>query len=102
MNSIKFIEKEIDYCWSKYEFHKNEPTSDFNNAAMKLYSEKIEYLNQVKTIIEAWEVVKQYCDYHDGDPFVGIPEGFYLIKPIKGNDFLIVRKALEIKKERNE
>ena len=52
---------------------------------------------QIKTELEAWEVVKKYTDYQDEDMFNCIPGGMYLIKPIKGQDFLIVKKALEAK-----
>ena len=51
-------------------------------------------LKQIKCELEAWEVVKKHCDYQDGDPFDCIPEGFYIIEPIRGKDFLIVKKAL--------
>lgn len=59
----------------------------------------IQILEQIKLELEAWEIVKKHCDYQDGDKFNCIPEGFYIIEPIRGTDFLTVKKALEVENE---
>lgn len=77
------------------ELLKRELESPITQARGGIYL-NIETIKQIKIILEAWEVVQRHCDYHEGDRFNCIPGGFYLIKPIKGKDFLIVKKALEV------
>lgn len=63
------------------------------------FTNRLNILEHIKSKLEAWEVVKEHCDYQDGDVYNCIPEGFYIIEPIRGKDFLIVKKALEVKDE---
>ena len=91
MNSLEFIEKEIKQLEERKEkAFKNEYYSVYKEC-----SQKITTLQQIKAKLEAWEVVKKHCDYQDYDRFNCIPEGFYLIEPIKGKDYLTIKKALE-------
>ena len=59
----------------------------------------LQHFQQIKAKLEAWEVVKKHCDYQDYDRFNCIPEGFYLIEPIKGKDYLTIKKALEVEND---
>ena len=101
MNKLELITKLIEDCKdSKEKFLDNlkmYPNEEIFTKCVKSCEQRLKDLQQIKTELEAWEIVKQYCDYQDGDPFDCIPEGFYLIKPIKGKDFLIIKKALEVK-----
>lgn len=93
MNSLEFINEEIKQLEERKE-------NAFKNEYYSIYkecSQKITALQQIKTELEAWEVVKRHCDYQDGDRFNCIPEGFYIIEPIRDIDFLTVKKALEVK-----
>lgn len=63
---------------------------------------KLTHLQQIKCELEAWEVVKKYCDYQDNDRFNCLKGAFYLIEPIKGLDFVTLKKALEVKENEKE
>ena len=110
MTNLEWINGQIEIMNRKIKFLNNEVnhngiidplepnlTAEEIQMVLSHATQTLQILTQIKNELEAWEVVKQYCDYQDGDPFDCIPEGFYLIKPIKGKDFLIVRKALEEK-----
>ena len=92
MTNLEFIEKEIKQLEERKEkAFKNEYYSVYKEC-----SQKITTLQQIKSALEAWEVIKKHCDYQDYDRFNCIPEGFYLIEPIKGKDYLTIKKALEV------
>lgn len=57
----------------------------------------IEELQQIKTILEAWEVVKKYTDTSDDI----VNTEFYLHIDFKSDikDFKIMKKALEVENE---
>ena len=99
--TIEHIKDRIQfYKTSKANYEKEcikHPNNKTFEEAEKLCEELIQINEQIKCELEAWEVVKKHCDYQDGDPFDCIPEGFYIIEPIRGKDFLIVRKALGVK-----
>lgn len=103
MNSLEFIEKlikETERSIRHWEMQlENYPNEEVLTICLNKRKEELQNLFQIKTEIEAWDVVKKYTDYQDGDRFNCIPEGFYSIEPIRGKDFLIVRKALEVKDE---
>jgi hypothetical protein len=69
---------------------------EHNSEQIVVLKEKLKLMQQIKSKLEAWEVIKNHCDYQDGDRFNCIPEGFYLIEPIKGKDYLTLKKALEV------
>lgn len=105
MNILDFIELEIEDWFSRYDFYKEGRTNNFNNEAMKLCSEKLEYLHKIKLQLEAWEKVKKYLvvekstyeeDYEETEydyiDFVGDN-----IDPFHGSDFEeveTIKKAL--------
>lgn len=95
MNNLEFINLEIAVTKTDYKNHINFGQTNFAIADEK----RLKRLQQIKSKLEAWEVIKNHCDYQDGDRFNCIPEGFYSIEPIRGKDFLIVRKALEEKND---
>lgn len=68
----------------------------------KVSERKLKILQQIKCELEAWEVVKKYCDYQDNDRFNCLLGAFYLIEPIKGLDFVILKKALEAEDEKED
>ena len=106
MTDLEFIEKEIGYWTDEVNEYKKMIVEDeivlnycqlaIDKQRLKHAETRLHHLQQIKTNLEAWEVVKKHCDYQDGDRFNCIPEGFYIIEPIRGKDFLIVRKALEV------
>ena len=107
MNSLEFINIEIKGLNKEIEYLQNKIIEDkIYPGFVKSHKERIEelktilqQLEQIKSELEAWYVVKKHCDYQDRDRFNCIPEGFYIIEPIKGKDFLIVKKALEVEDE---
>ena len=105
MTDLEFIEKEIQKAkellqrLEKLKVISNKYELQLNEVLEKDTQEKLFYLQQIKSILEAWEVVKKHCDYQDYDRFNCIPEGFYLIEPIKGKDYLTIKKALEVENE---
>lgn len=101
MNSLEFIEKEIKELKFQINYIKSNMKKyiDFRTEGqleVDMRQFKLNHLLQIKSVLEAWEVVKKHCDYQDSDRFNCIPEGFYSIEPIRGKDFLIVRKVLEV------
>ena len=97
MNSLEFIEFYIKEYKRSVEWYKKyqekNPTSFVNT--LKEEELILHHLQQIKAELTAWEVIKKHCDYQDYDRFNCIPEGFYLIEPIKGKDYLTIKKALE-------
>jgi hypothetical protein len=108
MTSLEFIEKQIDVTkkqLAKYPLSKEQSDPNYKHKEAdiqyvhnKYYTEQLQTLQQIKSELEAWEVVKKHCDYQDGDTFTCIPRGFYLIEPLKGKDYQIIKKALEVEK----
>lgn len=97
MREIEFIDKEIKNI--KEFLRLDDVLCLQTEEDYKFLYDRLKMFQQIKTKLEAWEVVKEHCDYQDGDRYNCIPEGFYLIEPIRGNDFLTIKKALEFKDE---
>ena len=96
MTDLEFIESLIQKVEASMVYIN---TWENNKQELKMLNEDLHHFQQIKAKLEAWEVVKKHCDYQDYDRFNCIPEGFYLIEPIKGKDYLTIKKALEVENE---
>lgn len=59
MNSLEFINQEIEYLNNKIKYFKEEPYTSFGRNYINYCEEKLEMFQQIKTELEAWEVVKK-------------------------------------------
>lgn len=89
MNSLEFIDQEI----RSYEQLAILSSDDIK----KRYEKCVLRLQQIKAILEAWEVVKKYTDTSDDI----VNTEFYLHIDFKSDieDFKIMKKALEVEDE---
>jgi inhibitor of KinA sporulation pathway (predicted exonuclease) len=105
MTSLEFIEKEIEKeqtiikTYEEYfKTDKTELDKQITRGYIQIHQKNIDHLNHIKTILEAWEVVKPYVDIIDKDT----PYPFWQLKPnydeckLKETNILIKAKALEV------
>lgn len=107
--TIEYINEEIEWIKHRLDVAKTrlknaEERKDFVSIEtykkyIDEFKQKLKLFQQIKCELEAWEVVKKYCDYQDNDRFNCLVGAFYLIEPIKGLDFVILKKALEVEDE---
>ena len=95
MNSLEFIEKEINH-WNKV--IKHQPSS---NDVQKHLNDKLQTLYQIKSELEAWEVVKHtiYKRKMGEESFIQVMGGIYNEGQCwtSGiNPYEIIKKALEV------
>lgn len=90
---IEFVEKEIDLLEMKKE-------SAFRHeyySVYEEYSQKITALQQIKCVLEAWEVVKRYTDTSEDI----VNTEYYFIKGLD-DEFETLKKALEVEDDTKE
>ena len=111
MNSLEFIENFIKHAEEEIEYFKKRIEEDAIYPSLKQCNElelesaikANETLYQIKTELEAWEVVKKHLDYFSADYWNGITEeGIAMTSFIdcKEEGFETLKKALEVKDER--
>ena len=95
MNSLEFIEKEIAYYkellerLEKLKVTSNKYELQLNRALYKNAQEKLNYSQQIKTELEAWESVKSYL--------VDLGNVYVLAICNDDKEYLTLKKALEVK-----
>jgi hypothetical protein len=105
MTSLEFIKKEIRELKFQINYIKSNMKKyiDFRTEGqleIDMKQLKINHLQQIKSELEAWEVVKPYVDIIDKDT----PYPFWQLKPnydeckLKETNILIKAKALEVDK----
>lgn len=110
MNSLEFIENQIKEIDKQLDYYKRKIDEDCNfKSFIDSYTTTIKDLTnlkntllQIKTELEAWEVVKEcfeYFEMEEGDVFTHKVEGYFQTKQFDSKDLAIIKKALEIKNE---
>lgn len=91
MNSLEFIEKEISFYERVLEEHSK---IESKIKVLEEMKQSVKTLHQIKTKLEAWEVVKRYTVKSEDT----IETGYYFIKGLD-SEFETIKKALEVKDE---
>ena len=92
MTDLEWIEKEIEKLKAFIAFPQT-------TLAVR-YEKRLNHLQQIKTILEAWEVVKKHLEYFPSDYWNGIPEDVIaMTSNINRKDYPQIKKALEIENE---
>lgn len=107
MNSLEFINKEIDDLQTEIEHLKNairlKPVyadTFYECERAKECQARLNVLEQIKTELEAWEVVKKHLEYFPDDYWNGITEEIItMTSQIDKKDYPTIKKALEVKDE---
>ncbi len=107
MTSLEFIEKLIENEQSMIktyeEFFKTDKTEfdkQITNGYIQKHQKNIHHLQQIKTILEAWEVVKwSISKEHLEDSQIRTMFGENPFMNITEEEKLIVKKALEVENE---
>lgn len=109
MNSLEFIEKEINKIKlvldkKTRELHQLPKEEKWFKKAYKKIVEKLKEelntLEQIKTELEAWEVVKKHLEYFPDDYWNGITEEIItMTSQIDKKDYPTIKKALEVQDE---
>lgn len=94
MSNLKFIEKEIEDLKSLLEL--DDVLCEITDNDYKYYTEQLQTLQQIKTILEAWEIVKQDFIVTWENP--DIANGYYL-KYFGDTEYETIKKALEVKED---
>lgn len=92
MTSLDFIDKEIEKLEQCLMVVKA-------NGALKY---KLKYFKQIKTELEAWEVINNHFEYfemEEGDVFVNKQELFAQTSPFDNNDLKIIKKVVVMKND---
>lgn len=108
MNSLEFINKQIEVTkkqLAKYSLSKEQSDPNFKHKEAdiqyihnKHYTEQLQTLQQIKTELEAWEVVKKHLEHFPDDYYNGIPEEIItMTSKIDKKDYPTLKKALEVK-----
>lgn len=102
MNSLEFIEKEIDVTKKqlvKYPLSKEQSDPNYKHKEAdiqyihnKYYTERLQTLQQIKSELEAWEIVKDNTIITDNRCRVDTIEMYK-----GGKGYEIFKKALEVK-----
>ena len=101
MNNLEWINAEIENTKTYLGIAQcNEVMfGDENNEVYKMLNNKLTYLNQIKTELEAWEAIKKHIEYFPEDYWNGITkEVIALTSPFSREDYPIIKKALEVNK----
>lgn len=108
MTSLEFINQNIFECKNHIEHLENKIIEDKKYPSfVKCHKERIEelkpilkVLEQIKTELEAWEAIKKHIEYFPENYWNGIPkELITLTSPFSREDYLIIKKALEVEDE---
>lgn len=98
MNSLEFIEKEIANIREFLEL--DDVLCIQTDKDYKFLYDRLKILQQIKTELEAWEVVKKHLEYFPDDYWNGIPEEIItMTSKIDKKDYPIIKKALEVTNE---
>ena len=108
MNNLEFIEKEIHFISvvkKEYEKMLNDERPEnqkgYLKTLIKEYGDKLQTLQQIKTELEAWEVVKKHLEYFPDDYWNGITEEIItMTSQIDKKDYPTIKKALEVQNDR--
>lgn len=106
MTSLEFIKKEIDVTkkqLAKYPLSKEQcdpnykhKEADIQYIHNKYYTEQLQTLQQIKTVLEAWEIVKKDFTLTWEEP--NNASGYYL-NYFGDCEYEKIKKALEVKDE---
>lgn len=97
MNSLEFIDREIssteiDLWYSKRLLNENPPKEELKKEMLEVninvLEKRMEYLQQIKTELEAWESVKSYL--------VDLGDVYVLAICNDDKEYLTLKKALEV------
>lgn len=101
MNSLEFINQEIKFLEDmiNMDLALMEDEEDLEDIAKK--QQHLSYLQQIKTELEAWEVVKKHLEHFPDDYYNGIPEEIItMTSKIDKKDYPTIKKALEVKEQK--
>ena len=108
MNSLEFINKLIeDYKDSKERFLDNlkrYPNEEVFTKCVKSCEQRLQTLQQIKTELEAWEVVKRkgfIFTKEEKNQLIGNTWNIYRLssRELNNKEYEIIKKALEVKDE---
>lgn len=102
MNKLKYINELIEnYKESKNKFlslSKEYPNNDTFLGCVESCEERLQTLNQIKNILEAWEVVKPNIKYEKAENYEGVYMEYFLFLEIEAwkPEAFKIQKALEV------
>ena len=91
MNSLEFINKEIEELKDKLKYFTSEPHTHFVSNYITYCEEKLEMFQQIKTELEVWEVIKTFLT-NIGNEYVLSIDSYY-----NKQEYERLKKALEVK-----
>lgn len=94
MNSLEFIEKEIEFLKDMINMDLALVEDDFDLQEIRKKQNRLRHLQQIKAELEAWEVVKNHEFEIDRLNTVAEYYVVHVWKPLKPDELCIVKKAL--------
>lgn len=106
MTNLNFINKDIHCVKLKIikvskdieVLTENKKSTKESELQLEALNNRLNHLHQIKSVLEAWEVMKKHLEHFPSDFYNGIPEELItMTSKIDKEDYPVIKKALEVK-----